>query len=152
VRIYLDVSCLNRPFDDQRQSRIRLEAEAVALVFQCIDRGAWTQVSSEIAIREIEAIPDGERRNRVRALLPAAPEMARLSDAAWSRAKELQELGFKSADVAHLAAAEENECDFFLSCDDRLCRTAKRHSKKMTIAVANPLDWLKRIEDADDAG
>jgi hypothetical protein len=28
-RIYLDVCCLNRPFDDQRQDRIRLEAEAI---------------------------------------------------------------------------------------------------------------------------
>jgi hypothetical protein len=27
--IYLDVCCLNRPFDDQTQERIRLEAEAV---------------------------------------------------------------------------------------------------------------------------
>jgi PIN domain len=27
VKIYLDVSCLNRPFDDQDQARIRLTAE-----------------------------------------------------------------------------------------------------------------------------
>jgi hypothetical protein len=27
--IYLNVCCLNRPFDDQTQERIRLEAEAV---------------------------------------------------------------------------------------------------------------------------
>jgi hypothetical protein len=32
VRIYLDVSCLNRPFDDQRQVRIRLESEAILAV------------------------------------------------------------------------------------------------------------------------
>ena len=29
--IYLDVCCLNRPFDDQTQERIRLESEAVLL-------------------------------------------------------------------------------------------------------------------------
>ena len=27
-RIYLDVCCLNRPFDDQSQDRVRLDAEA----------------------------------------------------------------------------------------------------------------------------
>jgi hypothetical protein len=27
--IYLDMCCLNRPFDDQSQPRIRLDAEAV---------------------------------------------------------------------------------------------------------------------------
>jgi hypothetical protein len=32
VRIYLDACCLNRPFDDQTQARIRLEAEAVLMI------------------------------------------------------------------------------------------------------------------------
>jgi hypothetical protein len=27
VRVYLDNCCFNRPFDDQRQTRVRLEAE-----------------------------------------------------------------------------------------------------------------------------
>jgi len=27
-RVYLDLCCLNRPFDDQTQERIRLETEA----------------------------------------------------------------------------------------------------------------------------
>jgi hypothetical protein len=31
LRIYLDACCLNRPFDDQTQERIRLESEAVLL-------------------------------------------------------------------------------------------------------------------------
>ena len=29
MKIYLDVCCLNRPFDDQTQDRIHLESEAV---------------------------------------------------------------------------------------------------------------------------
>jgi hypothetical protein len=28
-KIYLDVCCLNRPFDQQSQARIRLETEAI---------------------------------------------------------------------------------------------------------------------------
>ena len=32
MKIYLDVSSLNRPLDDQTQPRIRLEAEAVTIV------------------------------------------------------------------------------------------------------------------------
>jgi hypothetical protein len=34
VKVYLDVSCLNRPFDNQGQARIRLEAEATALILE----------------------------------------------------------------------------------------------------------------------
>jgi hypothetical protein len=38
MKIYLDTCCLNRPFDDQRQARIRLESEAVTLILEKILR------------------------------------------------------------------------------------------------------------------
>ncbi len=41
VKVYLDVCCLNRPFDDQRQSRIRLESEAVLLILARCKSGEW---------------------------------------------------------------------------------------------------------------
>jgi hypothetical protein len=39
MKIYLDVSCLNRPFDDQGQARVRLEAEAVTVILAKCDLG-----------------------------------------------------------------------------------------------------------------
>lgn len=38
MRIYLDVCCLNRPFDDQTQDRIHLEAEAVLTILKYIEK------------------------------------------------------------------------------------------------------------------
>ena len=70
MRIYLDVSCLNRPFDDQTQSRIRLESEAVILILEGIDAGRWEEVSSRMAELEVRAIRDEIRRRRVAELLP----------------------------------------------------------------------------------
>lgn len=70
VRSYLDVSCLNRPFDDQLQLRRRLESEAVITILGQIERGFWTQVSSRMAEQEIEAMPDENRRQQVALLLP----------------------------------------------------------------------------------
>jgi hypothetical protein len=70
MKIYFDVSCLNRPFDDQRQGRIRLESEAVTLLFDVIDARRWEQVSSRMAEIETRAIGDEIRRRRVLALLP----------------------------------------------------------------------------------
>jgi predicted nucleic acid-binding protein len=122
VKIYLDVSCLNRPFDDQSQVRIHLEAEAVVLILERLDRGEWTQLSSEMAVIEIGAIPDVDRRERVQLLLPAEKSILKLTRAVWERAAELEALGFKPADAVHIAAAEESGADVFLSCDDRLCR------------------------------
>ena len=39
MQIYLDVCCINRPFDDQNQDRIHLEAEAVISILKHIDEG-----------------------------------------------------------------------------------------------------------------
>jgi hypothetical protein len=68
VRVYLDVSCLGRPFDDQSQARIRLEAEAVTWILERCDCGEWSQVSSQMAQLEIGANRDTHRRDRVRLL------------------------------------------------------------------------------------
>ena len=151
MRIYLDVSCLNRPFDDQSQPRIRLEAEAVTLILEQIDAGDWRHVSSQIAEIEIAAIPELERRRRVRALLPGRRDRIRLSARMFARATELERLGFKPADALHVAAAERLFVDALLTCDDRLCRLAARQRASLAVRVLNPLDWLKENPDAPHA-
>jgi hypothetical protein len=80
VRIYLDVSCLNRPYDDQGQVRIRLEAEATSTILGMCERGEWEQVSSEMARIEIDAMPDPVRRARVQLLLPKPKDLLKLTD------------------------------------------------------------------------
>ncbi|MGK7885652.1 MAG: hypothetical protein AB4057_13635 [Crocosphaera sp.] len=45
-RIYLDVCCLNRAFDDQSQLRIRLETESIlTIIYQC-QKQKWKLISS----------------------------------------------------------------------------------------------------------
>lgn len=48
MRVYLDNCCFNRPFDDQKQLRIRLEAEAKLGVQETIMEGrielAWSYI------------------------------------------------------------------------------------------------------------
>ncbi len=145
-KIYLDVSCLNRPFDDQAQARIRLEAAAVLLILERMDRGDWMHVSSEMALIEIKAIRDEDRRAKVQMLLPEQQSIMRLTAESFRRAAALQQLGFQPADALHVAVAEEAQADVLLSCDDRLCRLAKRRRRKLNVEVLNPLDWLKERE------
>lgn len=149
MKLYLDVSCLNRPFDDQDQARIRIETTAVTLILERIDAGLWHPVSSEMAMIEINAITDSNRRNRVRMLLPESKSIMKLNEATFERAAELEGLGFGAADAIHVAAAERTKADVMLSCDDRLCRLAKRRQRVLQVKVANPVDWLKEFEDAD---
>ena len=63
--IYLDVCCLNRPFDSQSQERIKLESEAIILIFKHIETNDWQWVSSEVVDFEVEKIPNLERKYRI---------------------------------------------------------------------------------------
>lgn len=152
MKIYLNVSCLNRPFDDQEQARIRLEAAAVGMILERIDEGEWIHVSSEIAQIEIDAIPDPNRRPRVHLLLPEADQIVMLTPALFARGSALELLGFKAADALHVATAEEANADVLLSCDDRFCRTAQRHAGRLRVSVRNPLHWLNEVEHGPDPG
>lgn len=152
MKIYLNVSCLNRPFDDQEQARIRLEAAAVGMILERVDEGRWTHVSSEMARIEINANPDPKRRARVQLLLPEPDNTIMLTPAIFTRAAVLESLGWKPADAVHVAAAEEAGADVLLSCDDRFCRTAQRHARRLRVVVRNPLTWLDEVEHGADSG
>jgi len=78
-------------------------------------------------------------------LLPGSTATLKLTDDVFGRAADLQELGFKPADAVHIAAAEATAADVFLSCDDRLCRMARRHGADLKVRVANPLEWLNEM-------
>jgi hypothetical protein len=39
MRIYLDACCLNRPFDNQSQERVRLESEAIQAIHRQVAIG-----------------------------------------------------------------------------------------------------------------
>lgn len=55
-RIYLDFCALGRPNDDQRQMRVRLETDAVFLIFEAVRQGRHTLVVSPVHLAEIRLI------------------------------------------------------------------------------------------------
>jgi predicted nucleic acid-binding protein len=140
--LYLDACCLNRPFDDQRQDRIRLEAEAVLLILGHVERGEWRWIGSEVLHFELTRNPDAERRRRTLVLMGAAAETCALDDAITGRGRELALLGFSGFDALHLATAERVRANVFLTTDDGLLRRARRHASDVQVPVDNPLTWL----------
>ena len=145
MRIYLDVSCLDRPFDDLRQVRNRLEAEAVAIVFQRFADGSCLHVSSDMVLIEVAAMPDLDRQRQVRAILPDSDDIIALSSGILRRAGELTALGFQPADATHVAAAEAQKADVLLTCDDKLVRRVRRVGGLLAVVVDNPLAWIRRL-------
>ena len=58
ARIYLDVCCLNRPYDDLRPQRVRQESDAVLAIIERIEGGDDIWMAGNVVIAEIERGPD----------------------------------------------------------------------------------------------
>jgi len=145
MKIYLDACCLNRPFDDQTQTRIHLEAEAVLLIIQSVEDHEWQWISSDAVAYEINKAPNEERQERLWSLESRSTERLKLTDSILQQAQQLQHLGFTAYDALHLTFAEFANVDIFLTTDDKLLKRARRYRNKIKIPVANPLSWLQEV-------
>lgn len=139
TKIYLDTCCFNRPFDDQTQERIHLEAEAVLAILSKIEKGQWDWIGSEVLTDEIEQMPDAQKLSRAKLLSSFIRENVQVGEKEIKRAMELREAGFQTFDALHLACAESASVDVFLSTDDRLLKLAKRRSNVLQIRVMRTL-------------
>ena len=144
-RIYLDVCCLNRPFDEQTQARIRLETEAILEILDRCQAGMWTLITSKALEAEINQTPDRERIENVKTILLIAKIKVLSGDWLSKRGLELQKLGFTTYDAAHIASAERAKASIFLTTDDRLFRKSKTYSQLLKVKVSNPLQWFAQI-------
>lgn len=145
MRVYLDNCAINRPFDDLRQERIYLEAEAVMLILARIQRSTWVWIGSEALDIEISLTPDQSRRWRLQQVVQGVAVSIQIGQTELKRSQELGALGVSSFDAAHLACAETGRADIFLTTDDRLLKIAKRIGDHLRVKVANPLDWVKEL-------
>ena len=147
MKIYLDVCCLSRPFDDLSQDRVRLESEAILTILERCQRGTWRLVGSEAVMFEIAQNPDAAKRNRVAALVVVAAVTVLIDPLVERRATELERQGLSPFDAVHLACAERGQADVFLTTDDELLRKARRKGVLVLPKVANPVQWL--IEEVE---
>ncbi len=145
MKVYLDACCLNRPFDDQRQLRIRLESEAIVIVLEKFQSGEWQWLGRQALLYELSQNPDVERRQRTLALARMAHENVALTDETLQRAEALEQMGFDAYDAVHLACAEAGGADVFLTTDDRMVKVARRRKGLLNLRVDNPVRWLEEV-------
>ncbi len=149
-KIYLDVCCLNRPFDDQTQPRIYLETQSVMTIINQCQSGNWKMINSSALIAELNQTPDIERLQNVKKLLLIAK--IKVITGLWiqERAAELQIMGFSSYDATHIASAERSQADIFLTTDDRLIKKAQKNSQSITVNINNPMQWLAQVTQIEE--
>jgi predicted nucleic acid-binding protein len=143
--IYLDVCCLNRPFDNLEQTRIRLEAESVTEIIQNCEKGSWQLINSDIIKFEINQHSDSFKLERINDILTIAKVYIESTNDIDLRTQELMKLSFKYHDALHLAFAEAGKADIFLTTDDRLLNKAKSYQNMLKIIVDNPVIWLMTV-------
>jgi hypothetical protein len=145
MKIYLDVCCLCRPFDNHQEHRIRLESEAVLAIIKRCTTG-WMMVESTAVLYEIGLIADSRRRKYARNLMDCAHEIIFVDDAILNRAGEFETIGLMGMDAVHVACAEWAGA-LLLNTDDDLIRIMNSADNCTSTAVKNPLYWLMEVDE-----
>jgi predicted nucleic acid-binding protein len=145
MKIYLDVCCLNRPFDDSSQMRVHLEAEAILGIIKQVELKEWTWVSSDAVAYEISKTPNEDRKELLWSLELGASERLELNEAIYLEAERFQQLGFTALDALHITCAKAAVVDVFLSTDDKLLKKVRQHNDAIKLHAVNPLAWLQEI-------
>ncbi|GAB6285246.1 MAG: PIN domain-containing protein [Methanoregula sp.] len=142
MKIYMDVCCLCRPFDDLQNRKIRLEAEAILTILERCPRD-WELVGSVVIDDEISRLADVEKRLKVEQKLSLISEYVELNEAIFSQVPHYQKAGLKLFDALHLACAQSGKT-IFLTTDNRIITLAKK-IPTITIRVENPVHWLMEV-------
>jgi len=149
MKIYLDCCCFNRPFDDLRQDRVRIEADAMAAIFARLESGEWQLIAGEVLFFELSRIPNELRRVSCLAMAEKASRRIRSTLDVKQEADRLASLGIAPLDAAHIASAKAGQSEVFLTVDDSLLRRARRIGNTIGIPVRDPVTWLLELETGD---
>ena len=139
----MDCCCLNRPFDDQSQDKIRLESDAIIAILSKCTKGDWQLAASDALDLEIAKIPDLMRKNKVLDLYCVSGEKIKLNDFIKKRACEMRSSGVKAFDSLHAASAEYGRADVLLTTDKGFLNAVKRCN--LSIRADNPLNWFMEV-------
>jgi predicted nucleic acid-binding protein len=143
MKLYLDMCCLKRPFDDQSDPRILLEAQAVETILQLCRAGQHQLVTSDALRFENSRNPNAQRKEFAEASLSLAACDQPHSTALERRAAVWQNEGVGLLDALHLASAEQAGAEAFATCDDILLKRAARVSANLRVLAV--LDLFKEL-------
>lgn len=143
MKVYLDTSFLNRPFDNLFIQPHKIEAEILFFVLEQSKKGAVKIVNSSFIEYENSRNLSKERKEFVKNIIERAEYYQEAIPAILKRGESLQEESRLGAlDSLHIAAAETANVDFFVTCDYTL---VKRY--KGTLKVVVPLEFMHQYEN-----
>jgi predicted nucleic acid-binding protein len=145
LRIYLDTSVYNRPFDDQTQPRIWLETLAFSVILQMIESNVAVLITSSVVEYENSRNPHQLRRAWVNRVTTFAADHQLVNEEIRRRGETLEQGGLKPIDALHVACAETAKADYFVTCDDRLINRYQRLQQDTELMVCNPTELVRIV-------
>ena len=148
LKIYLDICCLSRPFDDQTDVKIRLETDAKMYIQSLVKFKSLVLCSSFMLSFEINKCPIEESKNHISQFVKEFSLIHvsnQREDDITKLSKEIMETGIKYKDSIHIACSIIAGCDYMISTDKRLLKYETNKLK-----IVNPIDFVKIWEDSHD--
>ncbi len=143
MKIYLDTSVYNRPYDDQSQAKIYLETQATIIIFTLIENHQLESVNSSVLEYENQQNPFPIIQQAIKKYLKETTLFQPLNETIKQRAKQLQTRGIKAIDALHVASFEASKSDYFITCDKRLLNRCQM----LNIRAINPIDFIQELDD-----
>lgn len=143
IKLYLDMCCYNRPYDDQQQTRIHLETLAKLHIQQLLVSGIYDFIWSFILEFENSKNPYPLRRETIQRFSYRCTQHVDETNVSEivKIAKPIMKSGVKEKDALHVACAIFASCDYFLTTDDRML---KYETKK--IKLVTPVQFINKME------
>ena len=144
MRIYLDMCCYNRPYDDQSQLKVAMETQSKLYIQMLIKEKKLELIASYMLRYECSQNPFEMRR---KAILDFIQENAvgyvggNRKKEIESKATEIMKAGVKFKDACHVASAIYAGCEYFISTDIRLLKYNTQEIKMVT-----PIEFITEME------
>ena len=125
MKIYMDNCCLARPFDDQIQVKIRLEATAKMYIQSLVKFKSLVLCSSFMLSHEIEKCPVEETKVHISQFMSEFALFHVGNDRendVIAISNEIGETGIRYKDSVHIACAIIAECDYLITTDSRILK------------------------------
>lgn len=145
MKIYLDMCCYNRPYDDQSQLKISMETQSKLHIQTLIKDKKLKLVTSYMLRYECSNNPFEMRRNAIFDFI-RRNTYAYIGDERKmiieTKAADIMKTGIKFKDACHVAAAIYAKCEYFISTDVRLLKYKSEEIKMVT-----PIEFVIETEE-----
>ncbi len=144
MRIYLDMCCYNRPYDDQTQLKVAMETQSKLHIQTLVKEKKLELIVSYMLRYECSKNPFEMRRNAIFEFIQenAAGYVGDgRKKVIEAKAAEIMKTGIKFKDACHVASAIYAGCEYFISTDTRLLKYNTQEIKMVT-----PIEFIMETE------